>query len=274
MPKMFSVLALFSATMLAGCGLIVPQIRDFPNNNDISDDALAQAIVDSIHCELADAVTSTINDNGIAAGPGGFNYAKFLNGWGAEVALTLTLDEKSSVSPTGTFAPLSPITSVFTLAGGISASADANRVDKVNYYYKVKDLYLGPHGKCERDTNPKTPKDSLLIQSDLKLSEWLHAMTNGVASRLITTTGKGTNVLSHEITFDIVTSGNLTPSWKLLRGTVNQGGTFLTASRDRKHDLTVTFGPLDSSQQALIPVAENAHNTSLLVSGIKSAIPQ
>jgi hypothetical protein len=68
MPKVFSVLALFSATMLAGCGLIVPQIRDFPNNNDISDDALAQAIVDSIHCELADAVTSTINDNGIAAG--------------------------------------------------------------------------------------------------------------------------------------------------------------------------------------------------------------
>jgi len=121
--------------------------------------------------------------------------------------------------------------------------------------------------------NPNTPRDSLLIQSDLKLSQWLHAMTNGVASGQITDVGKA-NVLSHEVTFDIVTSGNLTPSWKLLRGTVNQGGTFLTASRDRKHDLTVTFGPLDSTQKALIPVAEAAHTTSLIVNGIKGVVVQ
>ena len=164
MPKVFSVLALFSATMLAGCGLFVPQIRDFPNNTDIGDDVLVQAIVDSIHCELEDAVTSTINDNLQTARENGFNYSKFLQGWGAEVALTLTLDEKSSISPSGTFAPVSPVTSVFTLAGGLSASADANRVDKVNYYYKVSELYRGRRGgKCQRDTNPNTPRESLLI---------------------------------------------------------------------------------------------------------------
>jgi hypothetical protein len=274
MPRMFSVLALFSASMLTGCGLFVPQIRDFPNNTDIGDDVLVQAIVDSIHCELEDAVTSVINDNRQTAKQNGFNYGKFFEGWGAEVALTLTLDEKSSISPSGIFTPLSPLTSVFTLSGGLSASTDGQRVDKVNYYYKVRDLYRGPHGgKCQRDTNPKTPRESLLIQSDLKLSEWLHAMTNGLASGQITTVGKA-NVLSHEVTFDIMTTGNITPAWKLLRGTVNQSGTFLTASRDRKHDLTVTFGPLDNTQTALIPTAEAAHTTSLIVTGIKGALQQ
>ena len=97
-------------------------------------------------------------------------------------------------------------------------------------------------------------------------------MTNGVASGQITDVGKA-NVLSHEVTFDITTTGNITPSWKLLRGTVNQGGTFLTASRDRKHDLTVTFGPLDNTQTALIPVAEAAHTTSLIVTGIRGSPP-
>ena len=272
MSKALSFAALIGATMLTGCGLFVPQIRDFPNNNDGGDDVLVQAIVDSIHCELEDAVTGVINDNLVTARQNGFNYGQFLHGWGAEVALTLALDEKSSVAPNGIFAPVSPLTSVFTLSGGLSASADASRVDKVNYYYKVKDLYLGPHGKCVRDTNPNTPRESLLIQSDLKLRQWLFSMTNGSASGVITSVGKQ-NVLSHEVTFDIMTNGNITPAWKLLRGSVNQGGTFLTASRDRKHDLTVTFGPVDKTQTALIPVAEAAHNTSLLVSGIKSALP-
>jgi len=271
MSRRLSLAALMSATALTGCGLFVPQIRDFPNNNDGGDDVLVQAIVDSIHCELQDAITGVLNDNLTTAHQNGFDYGRFLRSWGAEVALTLTLEEKSGVSPNGIYAPVSPLTSVFTLSGGLSASADATRVDKVNYYYKVRELYLGPSGKCERDTNPRTPRDSLLIQSDLKLRQWLSAVTTAAASGVITTVGKE-NVLSHEITFDVMTDGNITPAWKLVTGSINQDGSFLTASRDRKHDLTVTFGPLDKSQTALIPIAEAAHNNSLLVTGIRGAL--
>jgi hypothetical protein len=165
--------------------------------------------------------------------------------------------------------PASPASSVFTLSGGLSGTADAVRVDKVNFYYKVTELYLGRNGKCYRDTNP--PKDSLLIQSDLKLREWLDAMVNGVATGQITAVGKQ-NVLSHEITFELTTSGNITPAWKLMRATVNQSGSLLSASRDRKHDLVITFGPLDTSQSGffLIPLAENTHISSQLTSGITS----
>jgi hypothetical protein len=261
---------LFCAVMLGGCGMFVPQIRDFPNGtSEVNNNLLVEAIVISIHCEIEDAVTQVINDDAVTAKANGYFYAQFLRKWGAQVALTLTLDEKSIVNPSGVFTPISPLTSVFSLSGGISATTDAMRIDKVNYYYKVSELYLGRDRKCVRDTNP--PSGSLLIQSDLKLHEWLAAMVTGVASGVITGVGKQ-NVLSHEITFDIVTSGNLSPSWKLVRGTVNAGSTLLTGSRDRKHDLVITFGPLDTTQSGsfLIPIAESTHISSQLVSGVTS----
>jgi hypothetical protein len=154
--------------------------------------------------------------------------------------------------------------------GGVTGSADATRIDKVNYYYKVSDLYLGKYGQCSRDQT--APTDSLLIQSDLKLAEWLNVMVNGVATGNIDAVSDK-NVLSHEITFEIDTSGNVTPAWKLVHVTVDQSGSLLSASRNRRHDLIVTFGPLDKTNKGsfLIPIADSTHISSQTVSGINSA---
>lgn len=268
--KRLALPAFVGAMMLAGCGLVVPEIRDFPNNTSAAkNNVLVQAIIRSIHCELEDAVTSVINADADTAKANGYFYAQFLGNWGAQVGLTLQMEEKTIVSPNAVYLPPSSPHSIFTLSGGLSGTADATRVDKVNFYYKVSELYLGRNQKCYRDDNP--PSDSLLIKSDLKLGEWLDAMVNGVATGNITAVGKQ-NVLQHQITFEVTTSGNITPAWKLVRATVNQSGSFLTASRDRKHDLVVTFGPLDTSQSGsfLIPIAESAHFSSQLTSGITS----
>lgn len=270
--------ALLFILPITGCGTFVPQVRDFPYaGSETQNNLLVQAIIISIRCELQDAVTGVINADIDTAKANRFYYAQFLKGWGAQVSLTLRLEEKSTVNPTGVFLPVSPVTSVFSLAGGLSATADATRIDKVNFYYKVSDLYLGRDRKCIRDTNP--PRDSLLIQSDLKLAEWLDAMINGTATGIITAVSNK-NVLSHQITFQVTTSGNLTPAWRLVRGTVNQSGTFLSATRDRQHDLLVTFGPLDPGQSGsfLLPIAESSHNSSQVISGVttgfKSALGQ
>lgn len=264
--------ALVAACWLASCGLRVPEIRDFPHGGSYaSNNALVQAIVRSIHCELKDAVTRVLN----ARAPG--SDALFLRKWGAQVALTIQLEEKSTANPTAGWLPPSPPSSIFTLSGSFTGSADATRVDKVNFYYKVSELYQGPNGKCERDTT--APTDSLLIQSDLKLAEWLDAMVNGVATGQITSVAKQ-NVLSHQVTFEIDTSGSITPAWRLVRATFNQSGSLLSALRNRKHDLVVTFAPLDPSQSGnfLIPIGESTHIASQLTSGItsgfKSAIGQ
>src|SRR5262249_42716785 len=53
-----------------------------------------------------------------------------------------------------------------------------------------------------------------------------------------------TNVIQHEVKFEIVSNGSATPAWKLVEFTANTSGTFLSAGRDRTQDLTITFGPL------------------------------
>jgi hypothetical protein len=260
--KTHVVAVLLSASILEGCGTFVPEVRDFPNNGTYAENnALVMAIVQSINCELETAVTRVLNEKGSDK-----NSSEFLRRWGAEVALTLQLEEKSTISPTGVWSPPSPATAIFTLGGGLSGSADATRIDKVNYYYKVSDLY-GKNGSCVR--SPNSPTDSLLIQSDLKLAEWLDVMVNGVDFGDITSIGKQ-NVLSHEITFEVDTSGNITPALKLVRGSVDQSGSLFSTSRNRKHDLLITFGPLDTTQSGtfLVPIAEQTHIASQLSSGI------
>jgi len=102
------VVALLGILVLAGCGMFVPQIRDFPNNgSEAENNTLVQAIIRSIHCELEDAVTRVINagiDTARAnpyAGRAGVNiffYKKFLKDWGAEVGLSRTR-RRISIAP-------------------------------------------------------------------------------------------------------------------------------------------------------------------------------
>jgi hypothetical protein len=245
-----------AALTIAGCGTYAPNIQENPW---ASPDRLVVAIVGSIHCELRDAITYVINadrwrywQHGLAP------VANWLNDWGVQVAITLTIDEQGSFSPSGShISILSPITSMFTLLGGANVSSDATRIDTINYYYTVKELY--GEGKpwqgepCSSDLISNLsdhPVGSLLIQSDLKLEQWLSAVvqSQAVGDTSITTptpTSNQTakNALSHEIKFIVVTNGNITPMWKLVHATVNQTGSLFTASRTRTHDLSMTFGP-------------------------------
>lgn len=87
----------------------------------------------------------------------------------------------------------------------------------------------------------------MLLQSDLKLNEWLIAALLGTDtnSTNYTTFTTKDSVLTHEVKFEVVTGGELTPTWKLINATVNPSGTFLSGSRDRTHYLTITMGPTD-----------------------------
>jgi hypothetical protein len=89
----------------------------------------------------------------------------------------------------------------------------------------------------------------LLLQSDLGLEEWLRDNLTAADSGVIlyaldySDGPSKTNVLSHEIKFDITNIGNLMPGWKLTRVSINQSGNLFSATRDRTNDLTITLGP-------------------------------
>ena len=261
---------------LAGCGTHVPDLRDWPNNNNVGAVTMVHAIVRSVECELKNAVTNVVNHDVSAARmrPSHHAYTDFLNNWGAEVTFTFTIVEKSAINPAAMWTPPSPSSAVFTLAGDATASAEATRVEKLNFFYTVKNLYLRNGQVC--DASGEDPSGSFLIKNDLKIGELLDLRIAPAVTGIATTpnsenTSSGdTNVLSHEITFEVLTSGDLTPTWVLTRATINGTGNFLSASRDRTHDLVITFGPLDKPQggKSLIAIAEQSHLNLQLSTGI------
>jgi hypothetical protein len=90
---------------------------------------------------------------------------------------------------------------------------------------------------------------SLLIQNDLKFGQWLYDQIGPVITDEVNLpVDKGgvfeRNVLSHEVSFEVVTTGGIHPAWILTEGTINKGdGPFLQATRDRTHTLLITMGP-------------------------------
>ncbi|WP_244625607.1 hypothetical protein [Methylobacterium mesophilicum] len=247
---------------------------------------MIQAIVRSVRCELSNAVSDTINVDKSVSGlrRNKRAYADFLYGWGAEVLLTLTIVEKSAISPSAVGMPPSPADAVFTIAGGLTLSSQATRIEKMNFFYRVVDLYHEDGQTC--DATHEQRNDSLLVQNDLKIATILDAKITAAALGNAETPAPGLgakplknserpykgekNVLQHQVTFQVVSSGNLTPAWKLVRATVNPVAPFLSASRDRTHDLIVTFGPLDPlrGDKALVPIAEQTHFSSQITAGI------
>ncbi|SEF11037.1 hypothetical protein SAMN05444161_8516 [Rhizobiales bacterium GAS191] len=261
------VLLLATTALLAGCGTYVPGIAEFPGNQ-VEGQKLVRAIVASVHCEMRNAISYTINqDKSVATQFHQPRSAPWLDKWGVQVALTITVDEKTLVNPNTVWTRAEPVSALFTLSGGTNISSDATRIDKLNYYYTVKELY--DLGACTPDETPNRTVQSLLIQSDLKLKEWLLSQTVAVGTGDITVpTGISTplkqNALSHEVKFEVVSGGNLTPGWKLAHATINQSGLFLSASRDRTHDLLMTFGPIDPATKGLVGAAADSNLASLI----------
>jgi hypothetical protein len=260
--------ALLISSTLAGCGTYVPEIQENPLNPP-GGQLLVKAIVNSVHCAVKNAVIEALGPKGVPQNKSQ-QLGAFMNKWGAQMALTLTVEEKSTLSPVAVVTPLSPASAIFTLGLGATASADATRKETLNFYYTVDQLRSGKPCPDPNTLEPYAPPDSLLLQNDLKLNEWLLDVIMAVGTREIGAPVDAKsilkqNVIEHEVKFEVITSGNITPAWKLLRANVNQSGTFLSASRDRTHDLTITFGPIDptQSQGGLIPIAENLHAISL-----------
>ena len=256
-----------ASLLVGGCGLYVPELEDFPGGPP-DGQALVQAIVTSVHCEVADAVRYVIDQDILDAKQ--FHQkrsATWLYNWGAQIALTLTVEEKSVLNPTGVWTPVSPPSSIFTLAGSALLSADATRIDKVNFYYTVAELYK--RAPCAKGVQLKhSTATSLLIQSDLKLTQWLQDQVTPVATGEVQqpTSASGPlkqNVLSHEVKFEVVSTAGITPGWKLVQANFNQTGTLLAGTRDRTHDLIITFGPGDFKGLSST-AANDAHLASLI----------
>jgi hypothetical protein len=225
------------ALVVAGCGTYVPEIQENPWDQS-GGALLVKNIIDSIQCEVKDAITYVLNtDYQISRLNGTPPMGYWLLGWGVQMQLTLTVDEKNIVSPSGVKSP-SPI---FFLGLGATLSSQATRSDTLNYYRLVGDIYYGPNYPfCYQNYLRNGSTDSFLIQSDLKLREWLLSIffvkedqSTDLLPSFTSNKQSGNNGLAHQVTFEVVTSGNISPMWKLVNATVNQSNPLFSIDRDR-----------------------------------------
>src|SRR6266436_1898310 len=107
--------SILAAIFVAACGLRVPDIQEIPGDTGAGQ-LLVQDIVQSVHCEVADAVQWVVEHDPFKGRKRPL-ASSFLATWGVQITLSLTVEEKSTLNPTVVFTPASPITSVFTLAG-------------------------------------------------------------------------------------------------------------------------------------------------------------
>jgi hypothetical protein len=262
----------------------IQEIWDQPEGSLDAGGALEKNIKEKVYCELKRAVQSATTDRDVIIYRDNKKIAALPDDWGIQMTLSLQVDEGGALNPgaslitpmhagitnfAGEFlAPggslLSTMTYPFvstpqsyTLGLGGTLSSQATRIDKFMSYYDVGKLKidLGRQDQCNYDPNgdPQLTKkhgSSFLLESDLGINQWLlNALTVNTfypSTPLAPTTDAAfkQDILSYEVKFVVTSTGNVTPTWKLVRVATNNGNLPLASlNRVRSHDLLITFGP-------------------------------
>jgi hypothetical protein len=249
------VTAVVCSNLLAGCGLEVPDIQEYGGR--LEGQRFVQEILINITCELREAFTGLHE-----------RYPKgtFIDDWGVQMTLSLSFDEKGTIAPGVSWVP-GIGNNEFTLGAGLDLSSAATRTNKINAYFLVSELQKARCSDVDR------PNGAFLLQSNLKLSEWLFAAMNASERNAIkfntTALAFKENVLQHQVKFTIATTAAVTPTWELTRFTANTSGDFFSASRTRTHDLLITMAPAVKAV-----VAEAAKNGRIRRTTVSQPIQQ
>jgi len=233
-------------------------------------------IKEKIFCETVWAlrdVRENIKINGKSSIPDSF---------GVQMQITLTIDEVSALNPSIGSQDILPsglsnkvtVPQSFALNGAATLSSTATRADTSYSYYNVgKITAKGANPFCDKpaDLNGSSP----LLKSDLGINAYLRQAAPGSLifhSSDVAIEGAGKtakyDVFSYEIKFVVVTSGSISPVWKLVNLNAGTGSLPLAnAGRTRTHDLTLTFGP---GTNGPLDFALQTHFTGRVVQALQS----
>ncbi|WP_156383740.1 hypothetical protein [Methylobacterium sp. Leaf456] len=181
--KIFALFITVSQSVfLAGCGISVPHLTEFYDWDDSLKSRYMQLeIKRAIYCELRKAGhearernlrrkhrgmdVTTVED--IALPPT----------WGAQIELSFTVNEKSTLSPNVSLINPLPNDQSFTFGFGGQLSSEANRIDKFDYYYSMKQLIDDDNGRntCydPRSLGHDSASSPFLVKSNLGIRDWL-----------------------------------------------------------------------------------------------------
>jgi hypothetical protein len=264
--------------LLAGCGLYVPQ-KDLLHANVIDENGRSRQgkvesnIIANIRCEVTKGLYEALATGNVP----------WLAGWGATISLNLTWDEQSNLAPGLTYSNPIGGTKVFSLGGGLSATAHATRLEAITFTLENKTLLQ--EALLTRRLRPggldcSSLEDGTTIHSDLKIDEFIYDKATIAGGHEATT-----NLIDHPqfstfqetLTFVVSLGGSIHPSWKLTRFSVNPDGKFLGATRMKTSLIIITLGPLAKPATAAGPAelrvqARVQHDAALIGASTAAAL--
>jgi hypothetical protein len=256
-------LSLILSVALGACGLSVPEKDLFSNNNVAMGTPSPQGlyentIVGHIRCELREGVRKSL----------AFPEVQWLRGWGATVTLKLTVEESGGLSPG--VSVLQPLrgSQTFTLGVGASGTAKATRLETITFTLDFDELLRETPTPCEG------LQGGVMIEGDLKIAQFIY--DKAVVSAVGEATTKNVNTppfstFQEDITFVASLSANATPTWKLVRVTIDPGSPLVNASRTRTHDVLITLAAVAKKatrkSQAELTQTGREHHTAGLIGG-------
>lgn len=289
---LLAAITLVLASFLASCGTYVPEIEEFWGTREDTNVKVTK-VAGQVVCELRRAVQRVVwaappelvQRPGDPAPPPPRDLSWFVNKWSVQVTLNLNIIENSALTPgvsynniyrngITSFPGATAITTPQSLSLGASAtgSVSATRNDKLNMFYTVKELLNGPNSTQSPCLSTTQANASLFLESDLKIYDWLSASILPYGAGVVDYANNSTaqNAITHDIKFEIVSSGSVNPQWKLVRFTGGTSPAFLAAGRDRFQELIITFGPTQKGM--LAPAAQSSHQATETGSAVSQAI--
>ena len=291
MSKACRVLLGAVCLLLTACGTYVPDIQEFWGTSDDTKHKVTK-VAGQVVCELRRAVQKVVTDAppefvqtpGAPPPPLRRDLKWFINKWAVQVTLNLIVVENSALTPgvslnnvyrsgITTFPGAAAVTTPQSLSIGMggTASSTATRNDKLNMFFTVRELLYGTPS-VEKTCIPPPTNADLFLQSDLKIYDWLSAALLPYGADIINYANNSTaqNAITHDIKFEIVSSGNINPQWKLVRVSANTSPMLLAAGRDRTQELIITFGPTQKGM--LAPAAQSSHQATETGAAVGQAI--
>jgi hypothetical protein len=258
---------------VCACGTHVPHLEEFwePVSVPLG---MQFKIKAKIFCDTVNALRAVKYVNPIAVN----GEQAIPDSYGVQMQINLTAEETGALNPSvssndvlpNAVSHAVPVPQSFTFTGAATLSSDATRTDTSYSYYNVANISRpGANTWCEKPPVDLTG-NSPFLTSDLGIENYLRSNLAGAALLSSSAPAKGgfgktvkLDVYSYEIKFIVVTSGGITPTWKLLNISTNTGNLALaSAGRTRTNDLILTFGPGTNSPTSF---AQNTHFTNQIV---------
>jgi hypothetical protein len=249
-------------TALGGCGVFTPE-KGLLSNDDVDPPApspqgmFESNVVQHIQCEIRNGIWKASQ----------LPNSAWLKTYGGQVTLKLVVQDQSALNPNASFLTLFGLKGAesFTLGIGGSGSANATRTEQIQYSYADGELWREAQIDARRGVpqNCESFQKGVLIDSNLKIGQFIY--DKAVVAAAPGSQSKPFSQLQFEINFVAAFSGNITPTWKFTRTTVNGSGSLLSATRTDTDDVLITLGPLNADTKAL-------HNAALIGSATGTSI--